>query len=341
MPLVDLGPMSENRSVVDLLPEKLSPSRAKEFLQCPRKFHFTTILKRTSLPTVATTRGTVAHTALERLFDHPRQERTVEVALSYVGPAWETMIEPLKERDEVEEGTPEFRIREASRLFAEFIEPGSVKEDQMMRSAEEYLEVMPPGSDAEAQMLRDAHQAVSNYFSIERPHNFDPEDRELYLSASTGSVTVHGFIDRLDRYMTSAGEEHWVISDYKTGKPPNPRFKDDAFFAMRVYAWLLSQTSGVTPSYLRLIFLTQTSKKTGVVSLDVTESILSETQDELERIWRDILRAAERDVWEAKTGPLCNWCDFKPECPAFGNSPTTPEEVLEALSPSEDPESAD
>lgn len=75
------------------LPARLSPSRLSDFRQCPAKFYFGSICRLPRLATEATTVGTLAHEAFELLFDHPRGERTVDVAVSYVRPAWERIRE--------------------------------------------------------------------------------------------------------------------------------------------------------------------------------------------------------------------------------------------------------
>ena len=56
--------------------ETLSPSRASDFKLCPQLFKFKAIDKLDTPPTVYQARGTTAHLALQRLFDHPAPERT-------------------------------------------------------------------------------------------------------------------------------------------------------------------------------------------------------------------------------------------------------------------------
>ena len=70
------------------LPKRLSPSRAQDFIGCPAKFYFKSILKVPSYATEATAKGTLAHAAFEKLFDHPREDRTPETAIPYVAPEW-------------------------------------------------------------------------------------------------------------------------------------------------------------------------------------------------------------------------------------------------------------
>jgi putative RecB family exonuclease len=95
-------------SVIDkesrTLPDRLSPSRLSDFKQCPAKFFYASILKLPRPATVATTVGTLAHEAFERVFDHPADQRTPEVAISYILPCWEK----LSQRDEYQ-GLLEFK----------------------------------------------------------------------------------------------------------------------------------------------------------------------------------------------------------------------------------------
>ena len=74
------------------LPKKLSPSRAKDYLQCPRMFFEKTIAKTITFKnTEATTKGTLVHYALEKIFDLPKEDRTPENAVKYIRPHWEEL----------------------------------------------------------------------------------------------------------------------------------------------------------------------------------------------------------------------------------------------------------
>jgi putative RecB family exonuclease len=78
--------------VSEKIPARVSPSRGSDYLQCPAKFYFKSILRLPSPPTAAQLRGTLTHEACERIFDHPRGERSVDLAVSYVRPAWEEKL---------------------------------------------------------------------------------------------------------------------------------------------------------------------------------------------------------------------------------------------------------
>ena len=57
-------------------PTSLSPSRVESFLSCPLAFRFSSIEKLPDLPSVAATRGSLVHRALELLFVELAPNRT-------------------------------------------------------------------------------------------------------------------------------------------------------------------------------------------------------------------------------------------------------------------------
>ena len=70
----------------------LSPSRASDFMTCPLLYRLRTIDRLPSTPSPAATRGTVVHSVLERLYDLPAVERTIEAAASLLRPEWEQLL---------------------------------------------------------------------------------------------------------------------------------------------------------------------------------------------------------------------------------------------------------
>lgn len=63
-------------------PSTLSPSKVATFRDCGLAFRYSAIDRLPEAPTVAASRGTLVHAALERLLDLPGPERTVERALT-------------------------------------------------------------------------------------------------------------------------------------------------------------------------------------------------------------------------------------------------------------------
>lgn len=69
----------------------LSPSRANDYQQCPLLFRFRTVDRLPEPPSSAAVRGTLVHSVLERLFDYPAVDRTVDVAAQLLPAEWEKL----------------------------------------------------------------------------------------------------------------------------------------------------------------------------------------------------------------------------------------------------------
>ncbi len=102
-------------------PLALSPSRAADFKQCPLLYRYRAIDRFPETPSVAQTRGTVVHAALENLFDIPAELRTRESAELLVEGAWAAMCEADPSLREVvdAEATGKF-LADAHRLIATY-----------------------------------------------------------------------------------------------------------------------------------------------------------------------------------------------------------------------------
>lgn len=71
----------------------LSPSRAGDFQQCPLLFRYRTVDRLPEPPSPAATLGTLVHAVLERLYDLPAAQRTVDAAHARLEPQWRAMID--------------------------------------------------------------------------------------------------------------------------------------------------------------------------------------------------------------------------------------------------------
>jgi putative RecB family exonuclease len=68
--------------------ESLSPSRAGDFKTCPQLFKFRAIDRLPEPTSVYQARGTTAHLALQRLFDHPSDDRSPDLLYDLFREAW-------------------------------------------------------------------------------------------------------------------------------------------------------------------------------------------------------------------------------------------------------------
>ncbi len=87
----------------------LSPSRAADFKTCPLLYRFRTIDRLPEQPSPDQARGTLVHAVLERLFDLPAPQRTVEQAAELIEPQWRQLLEEQEELAGLfaDTGTPE------------------------------------------------------------------------------------------------------------------------------------------------------------------------------------------------------------------------------------------
>jgi putative RecB family exonuclease len=73
------------------VPLSLSPSKVSSFTDCALAFRFSVIDRLPEPPSIAATKGTLVHAALERLFVLPESERTPEAAASGLAEAAEAL----------------------------------------------------------------------------------------------------------------------------------------------------------------------------------------------------------------------------------------------------------
>ena len=191
----------------------LSPSRAKDYMQCPKLFFYKTILGLRTPPSEATLRGTLAHYAFERIFDHPVGQRDVETALGYVDAAWNVVIDPLPVRAAVPADSFESRLRDAEDRYRESHLPGSSGEKRLIEESVSALALVP--AERVDGFLETVRSVVRGWYAMENPEKFTPTERELYVRAQVGPATVHGFIDRFDAIPGKDGVVQHYVSDYK------------------------------------------------------------------------------------------------------------------------------
>lgn len=199
------------------MPAAISPSRAADFMQCPLLYRFRVVDRLTAAPSPAAARGTLVHAVLERLFDLPAAQRSVDAAVALIAPQWQRLVE-----EEPELAT----VLDAS--------------------------ASPTGdSDAEGRWLQGAAELVRRWFDLEDPTRLEPAERELYVETDSDGLTLRGYVDRLDE----APDGSLRVVDYKTGRAPSELFEGKALFQMRFYALVLWRTRGVVPRMLQLVYL--------------------------------------------------------------------------------------
>jgi RecB family exonuclease len=279
----------------------LSPSSALEFKACPQSFLLRYVLKLQEPSTSILCKGTMVHTALERIFDYPKEERTRALLHNLLREAW------------------------SEEKFN-----GKGTYDHLFDSIEE-----------EREWGQQAIKLLDNYLELENPQNLDAEPlrREMWvrgslpLDAGGGgdddeTFMVRGIVDRLDLVRDEdAAEGVLCITDYKTGKAPflkynevtNQRIVNEKFWQLKVYAVLLRAMErakeagkqakesendaamappGIQLRKLKLMFLTSETGEAQALEYDLgdTEEERAEEIDGVEQELKDIWLAVQEMI---------------------------------------------
>jgi putative RecB family exonuclease len=155
---------------------------------------------------------------------------------------------------------------------------------------------------------------IEKWFTLEDPTRLEPKERELYVETDLDGLTLRGYVDRLD--LTATGEMRVV--DYKTGKAPMEQFEAKAWFQMKFYGLVLWRLHGQVPRMLQLVYLGGDSK---ILRCCPDENELLAVERKIKALWKAIETAAETGDWQPRTSKLCDWCDHRALCPAWGGTP--------------------
>jgi putative RecB family exonuclease len=150
---------------------------------------------------------------------------------------------------------------------------------------------------------------VENLWKLEDPQDTNLVDVEREVYGSIEGVTVKGFIDRFKK----SDNGSLIIEDYKTGKIPDKRYMDDKFLQLFIYAAMLQELGVGETETVSLIYLTGPK----VLTTPVTQDIVKTTVDKIVKTKSLIDQYCEDENFPTKTGPLCNWCNFKKICPSW------------------------
>ncbi len=188
------------------------------------------------------------------------------------------------------------RTQEAAKLLARSLWPSVAENPEFVG-----LDL----SEDDARRFRwKAWTAIVGLWSIEDPTMVDVVETEQKLTATIGGVPFVGVVDRVDREGDS-----YVVTDFKSGTVPKPRFQDDKIQQIMLYSAALAK-QGREPAKARLHYLGQQS-----IEVTVTPRRLEDAAAKLRSTWDSIQAACETDEFAASPGVLCGWCPFRDQCP--------------------------
>ena len=209
---------------------------------------------------------------------------------------------------EPDERTPDAAKASFARAQAEFVERDDFA---TLALTDEELSVF----------WEDSRDHVRAYYRIENPRTARIEGLERHVEADLGGVSVHGIVDRIERDDTG----RLIVTDYKTGKPKPERFSADYARQLQLYALMCEQSLGVAPDEVRLFFLggslQQTPPAQRVLRWSSTVESRLRVRDEAVDTHGRIAASCTSGEFATQTSPLCDWCDYKPWCPAWGGNP--------------------
>jgi putative RecB family exonuclease len=175
------------------------------------------------------------------------------------------------------------------------------------------LELLSSSDGRTDEWFAGAGALLQTWFALEDPTRLEPAERELYVETEIDGLVLRGYIDRLDIAPSGAIR----VVDYKTGRSPAEHFEAKALFQMKFYALVLWRLRGEIPKRLQLVYLGNSE----IVAYEPDEQDLLGTERKVKALWAAIERAAATEDWRPSPSRLCDWCEHRSLCPAWGGTP--------------------
>ena len=177
-----------------------------------------------------------------------------------------------------------------------------------------------PWTDEEEKIyFEEGARMLKKFYEKNAPWNFSVVDLESRFSITltdekTGTVHIlNGIIDRIDKHP----DDSYEIIDYKTAKRMPSQQGVDENLQLSLYALGLQHRwphLAAEDIKLSLYFLRHSEKLT----TSPTQAIIEKTKQHILATINEIeTRIQEGKPFEPMPGPLCNWCGYRPLCPAW------------------------
>ena len=156
-----------------------------------------------------------------------------------------------------------------------------------------------------------AFECMTNLWKIEDPQQTELINMEYELFTDVEGVRMKGYVDR---FLYDEDDGKLIISDYKTGAIPNPKFKseDEKYFQLLAYALMFESADQEETSKLQLLYLKHSENheiSVTPVKLAVARGVIVETKEAIDQ-------ACATENFACNKTRLCDWCFHKPYCPA-------------------------
>ena len=175
----------------------------------------------------------------------------------------------------------------------------------------EYAEKIAPyvkGDEAVRLFRWSSWWCVENLFAMEDPTALHFDGIETELNDTIDGVAIKGFIDRWRNT-----DDGIIVGDYKTGKTPSPRYRDDKYFQLLLYAYVLEKQLNQTVKEIELLFI----KDAVLLSKTVTDEDRENVRSTVVHIRKEIDLRCVSGEFEPIKHRLCDWCSYKKICPEW------------------------
>lgn len=261
---------------------RTSYSAIETYLQCPQRYKFQEIDKIKVPKSREALFGTIVHDTLHYMFKRDPLFPTLDEVIAYFRSHW-----PSREVFEKEAAHDPLK-----RVWTE---------------------------DEEKLYFQEGLRMLKKFYEKNAPWNFTVVDLEsrfevVVTDDKTGqSHILAGVIDRIDKH----ADDSYEIIDYKTSRrmPSQESLQTNvqlSFYALGIQKrWPHLNPEEIA---LSLYFLKHgeklTTKATKEITAKATDHVVKTINDIQERI-------ASGKPFEPMPGPLCNWCGYRPLCPAW------------------------
>lgn len=193
---------------------------------------------------------------------------------------------------------PEERTEELAKEIARY------EWDKMVARHRGFASLKLDANDQKRMRIQ-AWKSVRGLWELEIPADVDVVDVEKEFMIQYEDTWIRGFIDRVERE-----EGGLQITDYKTGSAPKEAYKRDKLIQVELYALALDELYEEPVISAALMYLGKE-----IVQTEINEIVLRRTRKRLSKAIASMGTSLSTGDFEAKTGPLCAWCDFLIDCP--------------------------
>ncbi len=166
-------------------------------------------------------------------------------------------------------------------------------------------------------------QFLVNYYMKHKPFddNTIAVEKEILISLDeSGNYKIRGFIDRLAYNLETLEYE---VHDYKTSNNLPKREDIEKDRQLALYSLAIKETFGEEKKIILIWHYLSFNRK---IHSKRTNEQLKQLKEETLKLIKEVESTKE---FPPTKSPLCNWCEYKAICPAWGNKPPERQITLE------------